>query len=127
MDELWQRFAGDIIARVDGPLHFRIVVQPLVAIFFATLDGLKDARTGRPAYLWALGTSPGHRIELVRDGWKHAGKIFIVAVVLDVIYQLVVQQTLYPGETILVALVLAVIPYVLLRGPVNRVARLLRI
>jgi hypothetical protein len=126
MEELWNRLVGNMFGRLDGPLHLRILVQPLVAIIFATLDGLKDARAGKPAYGWAVFTNPEHRRELLKDGWKHFGKIFILAIVLDVVYQLKVHHTVYPGETILVALVLAVLPYVLLRGPVNRVARLFR-
>jgi hypothetical protein len=113
-----------MVARLDGPLHFRFIVQPLVAVVFAIVDGLKDARTGKPAYLWAVVTTPAHRAELVRDGWRSVGKIFIVATVLDAVYQLAVQRTLYPVEILVVALMLAVIPYAVLRGPVNRVARL---
>ena len=53
-------------------------------------------------------------------GWKRFGKIFILAVVLDVIYQIKVNHRWYPGETLAVALLLAVLPYVVVRGPVNR-------
>jgi hypothetical protein len=42
---------------------------------------------------------------------------------MDVIYQWIVQRWIYPGETLIVAMALAVIPYLLLRGPVNRLAR----
>ena len=52
------------------------------------------------------------------------GKIFILAVVLDVLYQLMVFRWVYPLELLSVALALAVVPYAALRGPVNRLARL---
>jgi hypothetical protein len=123
MEEMWQRFVGNLFGRLDGPLHFRFIVQPLMAVIFAALDGIKDAKAGKPAYFWALASSPAHRRELLKDGWKHFGKIFILAIVLDVIYQLKVHHTVYPGEVLLVSLLLAVVPYVLLRGPVNRIAR----
>lgn len=126
MEELWQRFVENIIGRLDGPLSFRFMIQPLMAVIFAFLDGLKDAKTGKPAYLWAVATHGAHRAELLRDGWKSFGKIFIIAIVLDIIYQLVVLRAFYPGEMLVVAFFLAVIPYCLLRGPVNRVARLFR-
>lgn len=126
MEELWHRFVGDLVARLDGPLHFRLIVQPLVAVVFAALDGFKDAKAGKPAYGWAVFTSPEHRQHLLKDGWKHFGKIFILAIVLDVIYQIKVHHALYPMEMLLTALVLAVVPYVLLRGPVNRIARLFK-
>jgi hypothetical protein len=60
----------------------------------------------------------------MKDGWKAVGKIFILAIILDVIYQVKVHSTIYPGEIVIVAFVLAIVPYVVLRGPVNRVVRL---
>jgi hypothetical protein len=124
MEEIWQRIVENLVGRLDGPLHLRIIIQPLMALIFATIDGLKDAKHHYPAYFWAMAVNPDHRRTLLQDGWKHFGKIFILAIILDVIYQLKVQHTIYPGEVIIVALALAVVPYVLLRGPVNRVARL---
>jgi hypothetical protein len=126
MEELWQRFVESFVNRLDGPLHFRFIIQPLMAAIFAALDGVKDAKGGKPAYFWALLGNPEHRRELLRDGWKHFGKIFILAIVLDVIYQLKVHHTVRPGEVLIVALLLAVVPYVLLRGPANRIAGALR-
>lgn len=126
MEELWQRFAESFVNRLDGPLHFRFIVQPLMAVIFACLDGVKDAKGGKPAYFWALAVNPEHRRELLKDGWKHFGKIFILAIILDVIYQIKVLHTVRPAELLITALLLAVVPYVLLRGPVNRVVRMFR-
>ena len=123
MEALWQRFVENFVNRLDGPLHFRFIVQPLMAVIFAAIDGVKDAKAGKPAYGWAVFSSPEHRKELLKDGWKHFGKIFILAIVLDVVYQIKVHHAVYPGEILLVALVLAVLPYVLLRGPANRIKR----
>jgi len=120
----WERFIENLAGRLDGPMHFRFIVQPLMATIFAVIGGVKDAKAGKPAYFWDLFLAAGHRKELIKDGWKHVGKICLLAVILDVIYQLKFQGTLYPGESLIVALVLAIVPYVALRGPVNRVVRL---
>jgi hypothetical protein len=122
----WQRVIEDLFARLDGPLHFRLVVQPSVAAIFGVIDGVKDAKLGKPAYFWAAVSNPGHRKELVTSGWKRVGKIFIIAVILDVIYQLRVNHWIYPGETLIVAILLAIVPYLLLRGPINRLIQLRR-
>jgi hypothetical protein len=119
----WERIIHNLFARLDGPLHFRFIVQPSMAIIFAAIDGYQDAKTAKPAYFWALLSTPEHRKELVRDGWKHVGKIFIIAIILDVVYQLKVHRTIYPGETLIVAFVLAIMPYLVLRGPINRLLR----
>ena len=39
------------------------------------------------------------------------------------IYQFIEQRWVYPGEAVLVAIILAIVPYLLIRGPVNRIAR----
>ena len=83
----------------------------------------RDAREGKPPYFWALLNEPEHRREMLRDGWKSVGKVFLLAMVLDVVYQLIVLETVYPGEVVIVAFILAFIPYLLVRGPVTRLAR----
>jgi hypothetical protein len=116
----------DIVDRVGGPMTFRIILQPLMASFLAVRAGIKDAREGRPAYFWTILTDPSQRADLLRQGWKAVGRVFILAVVMDVIYQCIVLRWLYPGELLLVAILLAVVPYLLIRGPVNRLARRFR-
>ena len=120
MDDTVSRVLEDLAGRLYGPLHFRFVLQPVMAIIFATKDGIKDAREGRVPYFWSLFTEPQHRMEQIRRGWKSVGKVFILALVLEVVYQVWQLHTFYPGEALLVALTLAIVPYVLLRGPVNR-------
>ena len=123
MEDTFARFFNDVFARLDGPLHLRFFLQPAMAIFFAIRDGLRDAHQGRPAYFWSLFTEPDLRRDLLRDGWRSISKVFIIAVVLDAIYQLIVLHWFYPFETLLVAVLLALIPYALVRGPVNRIKR----
>ena len=121
---VWHRIVGDLFARLDGPLHFRFIVQPLVAIIFAVIDGVKAAKAGKPAYFWALLSASGQRRELVKEGWKSVGKVFIVAIILDVVYQLKVHSAVYAGELLIVAFALAIVPYLVVRGPINRLVRL---
>ena len=124
MEHIWHRFVENFFGRFDGPLHFRMIVQPLMATIFAVIDGIKDAKTGKPAYFWTIFSNGDARRELLKSGWKHVGKIFILAIVLDVVYQLKVFHRIYPVEMLITAFILAIVPYILLRGPVNRIARL---
>lgn len=123
MDDLWLRIVEDLNGRVSGPMRMRLLLQPLVAIVLAVLAGMKDAREGRPPYFFGLVTSSGHRRERISEGWKNIGKVFIAALILDVVYQLIVLRFVYPGEAVLVAIVLAILPYILIRGVVTRVMR----
>ena len=124
MDELIARYIGDLTARVSGPMWFRFILQPTMAIIFALRAGLKDARTGKPAYFWSVVTNPAHRRDLLRDGWKDVAKVFTIAFVLDTVYQLIELHWFYPLQALLIAFALAFLPYLLLRGPFRRLAGL---
>ena len=119
-------FGRDFIERFDGPLHFRLFIQPLMAILFAVRDGRRDAREGRSAYLWSFLTDPAQRRYLLESGWKGISKVFVLALALDVAYQYIEWHALKPLQALLTAVVLAVLPYALLRGPANRLARMMR-
>jgi hypothetical protein len=99
LTEIWTMLIG----RVDGPLTFRFVFHPAVAAILAIRAGQRDARSGDAPFLWSVFTSPTHRRESLRDGWKDIGTVFMIAVLLDVTYALIVRNWLYPGQTLLVA------------------------
>ena len=117
-------FIDGLMARIDGPMSFRLVLQPLVALFFAFRDGRRDAREGKSPYFWALFTEPGHRREMLTSGWRSIGKVFVIAVALDLLFQYLVFHDFRPLGALLTGLILALVPYLLLRGPVNRFMRL---
>src|SRR3954466_2706091 len=123
MNEMLQRVWDNLIGRTSGPMNFRLIIQPAVAIFIAIRAGINDAREGRPAFFWAALSNSAYRPELLRQGWKDVGKVFILAIVLDSIYQLIVHRGVYVLELLITATVLAIVPYVLVRGPVNRIAQ----
>ena len=116
----------DVADRVGGPMTFRIILQPVMAALLACRAGLKDAQQGRPPYLWTILTDPGKRADLLREGWRSVARVFFLAIVMDVIYQVIVLRWVYPFELILVASLLAVVPYLLIRGPVNRIVSRVR-
>jgi hypothetical protein len=107
-------------------MKFRLVMQPAMAIFFAILGGLRDAREGKLPYFWGLFTDSQERTMMLKDGWKSVSRVFILAIVLDAIYQRIELRWFYPGEAIIVAIILAIVPYLAVRGPVNRIFRSFR-
>ena len=124
MRDFLANYLNDLIARFDGPLHFRLFMQPLMAIFLAVRHGVRDAHMGRAAYGWTVLTDREQRSYLLKSGWKDIGKVFILAYVLDVVYQFLAWRGVKPLQAGLTACILALIPYLLLRGPVNRLVRL---
>ncbi len=122
MNDTLTRIFEDMVGRISGPMHFRLLIQPLTAIIFALRDGRKDACEGRPPYFWSILTDPGHRRDLIWSAWNSVGKVFVIAVILDAIYQYIELRWFYLGEALAVAFLLAIVPYLLLRGSVNRLA-----
>jgi hypothetical protein len=125
LEDILRRFWGNLIGRATGPINFRLVIQPTVASILAIRAGIKDAREGRPAFLWAAIRNPAYRPELLRQGWRDVEKVFLIAAVLDAIYQLIVHRGVFLLELVVVATVLAIVPYVMIRGPVSRIAAMM--
>ena len=126
MEEIFTQLWNDLIGRIGGPMSFRLLLQPSMAMIFAVRDGLKDAQEWRPAYFYALFTDPANRRSRLREGFKAVSRVFVFAIVMDLFYQVTVLRWFYPLQALIVAFVLAFLPYILLRGPVNRIARFLR-
>jgi hypothetical protein len=122
MDEvaIWMRFVQNLIDRISGPMNFRFILQPVMASIFGIIAGLRDARVGNPPYLWSLLTGRARRGDWIKDGWKSVGKVVAVALVLDIAYQIIVLRFFYPAEAIIVAFVVVIAPYMILRGLVTR-------
>lgn len=123
MIDPFSQFWDMIVGRQQGPLSFRLILQPVMAAIIAVRSGIKDARAGRPPYGWHVLTHPEARGEGMRSAWKDLSKLFILAIVLDVVYQVIVYSRVRPLAALLIALILAVPSYVLVRGPANRLAR----
>ena len=116
-------FMSELVGRVHGPFSFRFVIQPVMAMMYATLDGMADARAGRPAYFWAIFTHPEHRRRLLGEGWHRVARVLVLGVAMDALYQLIVLGAFRPVQMIVIVLGLAFVPYILLRGPIDRIAK----
>ncbi len=121
--DVHQRIWRDIADRVGGPMSFRFLLQPTMAAIAALHDGVKDARLGRDPYFWAMLHDPTQRSARLREGLLSTARIILLGLAMDSIYQYRVLGTFYPGEAVLITLLLAVIPYFLLRGLFARIAR----
>jgi hypothetical protein len=116
-----EQFWHDLVERPDGPMRFRFVLQPLMATIVAIRDGRKDARSGRLPYLATVLGNTQERAGRLREGLDATARIIALGLVMDVIYQAVVFRTFYPDQALVVALVLAFVPYVIVREVIARV------
>ncbi len=119
--DLHIRFWQELLERPSGPLAFRFILQPVMAAFFAVRDGWHDAEMHRPPYLWAILHDPASRSARLREGLMAVSRVLLLGAAMDLVYQVVRLHALRPLETVTVALGLAFVPYLILRGPAARI------
>jgi hypothetical protein len=119
----FSRLWHDLVERRDAPMRFRFILQPSMAAIVAIRDGLKDARTSRSPYFMTVLRNPEERIGRLREGLNATARIILLGLLMDVIYQALVLHTFYPNEAVIIALLLAFVPYVIIRGVVARAWR----
>jgi hypothetical protein len=120
LNRLWK----NIMAEPRGSLTFRFILQPAMAAGVALRDGINGARVGRSPFLWAVARGIEPRGRLIWEAVRSTARIIVLAVAMDCVYQWLVLDTFYPREAVVIALLLGFIPYLLLRGSIQRVARL---
>lgn len=120
--EVFERIWQNMIDRTGGPMTFRFFLQPIMASIAALFDGIKDARAGRTYYLRTILTDPAKRAGRLHEGLISTARVILLGLCMDVIYQLIEFEAFHPAEAVIIALLLAFVPYVLLRGPVARIA-----
>jgi hypothetical protein len=118
-----QRLWGNLVDRPSGRMSFRFILQPTMAAIAAIRGGLKDARIGRSPYFWTVLRRPQERVGRLREGLNAAARIILLGLAMDVIYQVLELKMFYPVEALIIALLLAFVPYLLIRGPITRIAR----
>lgn len=118
-ERIWQ----NLLDRPGGPMTFRFVLQPIMATIAALYDGAQDARTGRSPYLRTVLTDPAKRGGRLREGLISTARVILLGLCMDAIYQFIEFKTFYPAEAVIIALLLAFVPYLVLRGPFARFAR----
>ena len=121
--EILSRGVEQLLGRASGPLHLRLVIMPTVVTILAIRAGLRDARKGQPSFVWGIMTDPAERRKRLLAGWKDITRIFIVAIVLDTAYQLMVLRAFFVVQALIVAVACAIVPYVLFRGSTTLLAR----
>ena len=115
------QFLEHLLARLTGPMHFRLILQPLVAIALGIRDGLKDARAGRPPFVTDLIVRPEGRKRQLKRALQALIKPLVIAIILDAVAQYLMLGTIYPGAAVFVGVMIMAIPYSLARGLTNRI------
>jgi len=116
------RIVQGIVARVTGPMSFRFMLQPAVAILLGVRDGLADAKAGTPPFIYDLLFSPKDRSRDLKSALKSLLKPIVVATILDCIAQYLIFKHVRLIPALLVGTLVMGLPYALARGITNRIA-----
>jgi hypothetical protein len=119
IDRIW----NSLLARPSGPMAFRFILQPSMAAVVAIRDGLNDVKGDRSPFLWTILSNPEKRGGRLREGLNATARIILLGLAMDAVYQIIVFKAFYPYEALIIALLLAFIPYLLIRGVTSRISR----
>ena len=117
------RLWHNLVERPTGPMKFRFILQPVMATVAAVRDGRADALAGRAPYFMTVVGNRAERIGRLREGINATARIILLGLVMDLIYQVLVLGTFFPNEAVIIALLLAFVPYLIIRGLALRVSR----
>ena len=120
--DIHRRFWADIFDRAHGPMTFRFYLQPTMALLAALPDGIRDARLGHQSFFWSAWWNRTVTAGRLRDGLASIARVMLLGISMDVIYQFKALDRFYPVEALMMALLLAVIPYFIFRWTVERIA-----
>lgn len=122
MDDTLSRVLSNLVARTTGPMWFRLILQPAVAVFFAVRAGSRNARLerDRPPNLTL---DAAYRKQMLNQAFKDVGTVALIGGVLDLAFQWMALHAIYPLEAVLVVVLIVVLPYQVVRTVVARIAR----
>ena len=120
-----RQFLEEMPQRFTGPGRLRFILQPVTAIVLGILGGLRDAKAGHPPYLFGLLFSSGHRREFFKSGVAAIRNLLALGIILEVVFQLILYQSVHPGAALIVGPILIGIPYAISRALTTRFARVI--
>jgi len=95
-------------------------VQPTVAVLLGLRDGKRDSRTAHPPFLLGLVLQGAHRRALWGSAVASVRDLVAIAIILDVISQLLIFREVHPGAALLLGPILIAVPYSISRALTNR-------
>jgi hypothetical protein len=121
--EVHRRFWADIVDRLSGPMTFRFYLQPAMALLAAIPDGIRDARAGHKSFFWSSLWDSTATTGRLKEGISSIARVILLGLSMDVIYQLKALDQFFPAEAVMMAILLAIIPYFIFRWIIEHVAR----
>jgi hypothetical protein len=113
--DVFERIGRNLMERPSGAMAFRFILQPSMAAIAAINDHTKAARTGRGGDFGTAMHDPAMRPALLREGLNATARIILLGIAMDLLYQFLVFDTFFPVEALSIAVLLAYVPYLIVR------------
>jgi hypothetical protein len=123
MDLYPRSFTEGLEARMTGPGKWRFAIQPLFSIALGVRDGVTDAKLGKPPYFICVLLETEGKGDALKSGLKSIAMPLTFGIVLDMILQWVMFQTLFLLPAVMAGTILVALPYALARALSNRIVR----
>ena len=117
-----KQFLEELPQRFTGAGRFRFILQPTLAIVLGIRSGLADAKAGNPHYLYALLFGGRRRRELLRSGLAAIRNLVAMAIIMDIVFQLILYRSVHPGAAVVIGPILICFPYALSRTLTTRLS-----
>ena len=117
-----KQFVEELPQRFTGPGRLRFILQPMFAIVLGILGGLADVKVGNPHYLFGLLFGGRRRRELLRSGLAAIRNLVAMAIIMDIVFQLILYHSVHPGAAVVIGPILICLPYTLSRTLTTRLA-----
>lgn len=122
--ENWNRGIEQLFGRTDGFLVFRLFIMPVVSSIIGIRAAVRDFQEKGPALFYNFFAGHADKKRILSSGWKDVGRIIIVALVLDAVYQIITFRAFYIFQAMMIAFLCAFLPYIFFRHLTNRLARM---
>src|SRR5438309_1476519 len=111
----------ELVARIgSGPMQFRLIVQPAMALLLGMRDGIMDAKLGSPPFLWGLLFRREHLKPSLKSAVRRLIGPVVVATLADALVQYLMFGYIRPVTAMIVGILLVGLPYASARGLSNR-------
>ncbi len=117
-----RQFLEELPQRFTGPGRLRFILQPMFAIVLGIRGGLADVKAGNPDYLFGLLFGGRRRRELLRSGLAAIRNLVAMAIIMDIVFQLILYRSVHPGAAVVIGPILICSPYALSRALTTRLS-----
>jgi hypothetical protein len=121
MGDFFSRIFHELVTRItSGPMQFRLIVQPSMALLLGIRDGLADAKMGAPPFVWGLLFQRQELKPSLKSALRRLQIPIIMAILADATVQYLMFRHIHPLSAIIVGVFLMGFPYSAARGITNR-------